>query len=135
MLSSMPEKYWSSVQLGSTPRTGVCQVWRCVSTNPGMTMRLRASMTLAFGLDFEVAADGRDLVAVDEHVGERQVAELGIERQHVAAFDQSRAIRVRASADHRCLLGARRAASSLLLLAKATSLAVRRFMPPAFARC
>ena len=64
-------------------------------------MRLRASMTLAFGLTLQVAADGRDLVAVDEHVGERQVAELGIERQHVAALDQSRAIRVRASADHR----------------------------------
>ena len=47
MLFSMPAKYSSSVQLGSTPRTGVCHVCRCVSTKPGMTMRLRASMTLA----------------------------------------------------------------------------------------
>jgi hypothetical protein len=51
----------------------------------------------------EVAPDGRDFVAVDEHVGQRQIAKLGIERQHVAAFDQRRPIGVWASADHPCL--------------------------------
>src|SRR2546425_245696 len=49
MLSSMPAKYSSSVQLGSTPRTGVCQVWRWGSTKPRITMRRRPSMIFAFG--------------------------------------------------------------------------------------
>jgi hypothetical protein len=68
-----------------------------------MTMRFVASMTFALALTERFAPDRSDLVAVDEHVGQRQVAELWIEGQHVAALDQGGSIRIWASADHRCL--------------------------------
>ncbi len=56
-----------------------------------MTMRLRASRTLACGGTAQVAADRGDRVPFDQHVGVRQIAERRIEREDVAALDEDAA--------------------------------------------
>jgi hypothetical protein len=48
----------------------------------------------------KILADRDDLGALDQHVRVRHVAELGVEREHVATLDQSGVICVEASADH-----------------------------------
>ena len=87
-----------SAKSGAHVRIDVSQVWRWVSMKPGMTMSPAASMTLAPSAD-EVRPDGGDRVALDEHVGLRQLAEGRVLGQDDPVLDED-------PVSHGCLLHA-----------------------------
>ena len=70
------------------PRMTVSQVWRCESMKPGMTMQPDASIVLRVA-GVEVVADGRDALALDQHVAAVDVADLRIHAQDVPAAEQN----------------------------------------------
>ena len=72
--------------LGAQPRMAASQVWRWVSTKPGMTIRPLGVDHLGVGVDLRGDLDDR--VPLDEDVALRQVAEVGVDGQDGAATQQ-----------------------------------------------
>ena len=66
----------------------VSHVWRCESTNPGMTMQSCAS-TISASPTSSDGADRRDRVVLDQDVSAEDVSDLGIHAEDVAAAEQN----------------------------------------------
>ena len=67
-------------------RSGPCQMWRCESMKPGMTIMLLRRSARAGRL--QPGANGGDLRALDQHVGLLEVAERRVHRQDHAALEE-----------------------------------------------
>ena len=63
-----------------------------MSTKPGMTIRFEASTTRRVVRHRDVRPHLADFAVLDQHVRLREVADLAVERQHDAAFEQDAAL-------------------------------------------